>query len=155
MTLQELLDSLAAGEDLAARLASADNLPDLRQAALEAFDAVYNADADTYTEDDLAALATLEQVITGIDSRQAEVEQASAEQAARAREIADRIRRTDAEQPAGDAETAPEATETPEGDTGTTGPASETQGAPEPVLAAAQPPARRPRVDLGDRKSVV
>lgn len=148
MTLQELLDALAAGEDLAARLASADNLPELRQAALEAFDAVYNADA-TYTEDDLAVLATLEQVITAVDAETARVEQASAEQAARAREIADRIRRTDAEQPTGDAETAPEAPETPEGDTGTTGPASETQGAPEPVLAAAQPPARRPRVDLG------
>lgn len=148
MTLQELLDALAAGEDLAARLASADNLPELRTAALAAFDDVYNADADTYTEDDLAALETLEQVITGIDSRQAEVEQASAEQAARAREIADRIRRTGPEQPTGDAETASEATEAPGGDTGTTDPTPEAQAAPEPVLAAAQPPARRPRVDL-------
>ncbi|MBP2703518.1 major capsid protein [Microbispora sp. RL4-1S] len=146
MTLQELLDLIAAGNTDALAAALADKSLDLRgleNEALDAFQAIRARQGEGLTDDDMNALEALAAAVETVRAEDGRREQAIAEQAAAADAIAARITPS-AEGETGDGETAGE------GEGGESGDQVADEGGEQPaegeqqveaVAAAATPPA--------------
>lgn len=155
MTLQELLDAIAAGDQdaLAAALSGHVDLSGLEVEAVATFDRIRAGDG--LTEDDVAALETLASAVEALRGEQTRRAEAAAEQQARIDEIAGRITPAAAEvDPSSEVDGQPDPTAGADGGEGTGHGPDGGLGVPdvvevEPIAASAIiPPQRRGRVDL-------
>lgn len=102
-TLQDLLDALARGDDIASVLSNLDpsvDLSALESEALSAFDTLYESVA---TDEDVAALESLGSAVEALQTEQTRRDEAVTERAAAASAIAARVRPGQASADTGDA----------------------------------------------------
>lgn len=172
ITLQELLDLLAEGGNLAEHLSTAvsegrlsiEQADELTNAALDAFNTLHNA--ETRTAADVASMTALVEATDAVRNARAELVTAAEAEAAQIAELAARINPTaeTTDEPGDGADG--ETDESDEGNADADGSADDgdapadataeavTETEPEPALVAGNLPAtppvrRRPRVDLG------
>ena len=164
MTLQELLDLIAAGEGdaLAAALNNPDiNLGELESAALAAFQDIRTRQAEGLSAEDLTALEALADGVEALRSETTRRDQALADQAAQADAIAARIAPAadataaadDVDQDGGGVVDGQADTEAGDGDTVATGADTALDAVAASATTPPVPPARRPRVNLGALRS--